>query len=136
MSKVVSLLGMVVAFVVAYGCERFVEHLRREFQMTTDIRPFLWFDSVALIILAAAVVILAWYVLFRTSRDVWVAAVFIVVGVGVTIAWAAEMTLGTNLLVPSRIGEFLAPDTYVRYVGALVAVIGIASLAIPRRLRR
>jgi len=127
---------MAATFVVAYGCERYVEHLRREFQMTTDIRPFLWFDSVALIILAAAVVLLAWYVLLRADRDVWVAGVFIVVGIGVTIAWAVEMTLGTNLLGPTRIGEYLAPDTYVRYVGALVAVIGIASLAIPRRLRR
>lgn len=136
MSKAVSLVGLVLTFAVAYGCQRLTAYLKTEMAEALEAEPVFWFDSFALVIVSAALLFLSWYVIYRARKDVWVAAVFVLAGVGVTFAWAFEMTLGTTLISRMPNAEYLMPYSYVRYAAAFVAVIGIASLVIPRRLRR
>jgi len=136
MSKLVSFAGLVGVFVVAHYLERILTHLRLEGGMITDLRPYLWFSSFAVIILSIALMLLSWYVVFRLKRDTWVASVFVVVGLASTFAWAIDISLRVSLdrhLLPSRLMDFFVPNSYVQYAAAFVAVIGIASFLLPRR---
>ena len=136
MSKIVSFAGLIVTLIVAYGLERLVTWLRAEMGETLAIERYLWVESVAIVILAITLMLLAWYVALRSDRDLWVAAVFVLVGLGATFAVAIEASLGLlgSRALPIRVEEFLWPDSYVRYAAAFVGVIGIASLLVRRPL--
>jgi len=134
MSKIVSFAGLIATFMVAYGLERLVTWLRADMGVTLAANRYLWTESVAIMILATTLMLLSWYVVFQSDRDVLVAAVFVLVGLGATFAVAIEMSLGLSRIAASHMGEFLWPDSYVRYAAAFVAVIGIASLLVRRPL--
>ena len=70
MSKIVSFAGLVGTFIVAYACERLVRSLLVKGSQTLFLGPYLWWESVAVLVLAIALMLLAWYVVFRTDRDI------------------------------------------------------------------
>jgi hypothetical protein len=135
MSKIVSFAGLVGTFIVAYACERVWRYLLLKASQTLVFGTYVWLESVVILILASVLMLLAWYVVFRTRRDVWVASVFVLIGIGVTFAYAIEISLHSALILPGM-EEFLAPRSYVHYAAAFVTVIGIASFVVPRRLRK
>ena len=79
--------------------------------------------------------LLAWYVVSRANRDIWVGAVFIVVGLVLTFSVAVEVSL-ESFWLSDRVMRFAAYNSYGQYVAAFAAVIGIACLVAPRWLRR
>jgi uncharacterized membrane protein len=136
--RILSFVGLVVTFAAAYGFERLVTHMRTEVGLTASgalAKSTLWVESSALVILAAMLVLLAWYVLSRANRDTWVGAVFVVVGLVLTFLVAIEWSL-ERVWLSDRVMEFAAYKSYGHYVAAFVAVIGIACLVAPKRRRR
>ncbi len=69
--RVLSFVGLVVTFAVAYGFQRLVTHMRTQVGVTasgTLAKSTLWVESIALVVLAATLLLLAWYVLSRVSK--------------------------------------------------------------------
>jgi len=132
MSQIVSFSGLVITFVLAYGCDRWVESLRAEMTGTFNISSFLWQTGVANLLLAIALLLLTWYVIFWVNRSKLVSAVFLLVGLAVTFATAMEMSFASTL-PPLGIVEFLTPNSHVVYVAAFIAALGLAGLVLPMR---
>ena len=133
MAEAISLAGMVAAFALAYGCDRWIESLRAEATRNFTIASFLWQAGLANLLLAAALLLLAWYVLVRVIGIKWVPAVLLLAGLAVTFLMAIEMSVAATL-PPLGIAEFLTPNSHVLFAAAFVAVIGLAGLVLPRRL--
>ena len=79
--------------------------------------------------------LLAWYVLSRAGRDMWVGAVFALVGLILTFLVAIEVSL-ERIWLSDRVMNLAGHHSYGQYVAAFVAVIGIACLVAPKRHRR
>lgn len=79
--------------------------------------------------------LLAWYVLSRARRDIWVGAVFVVVGLVLAFALAIEMSL-ERVWFSDRVMNLAGYGSYGHYVAAFAAVIGIACLLAPKRRGR
>jgi hypothetical protein len=133
MSKIVSFAGMAATFLMAYACDRWVELLRIEATQNFAIASYLWVAGAANLLLAIALLLLTWYVIFRTGRSTLVSSVFVLVGLALTFALAIDISVASTL-PPLGIVEFLTPNSYVLYVAAFVTVIGIAGFVLPRRL--
>ena len=133
MSKIVSFAGMVATFLMAYACDRWVELLRIEATQNFAIASYLWVAGAANLLLAIALLLLTWYVIFRTGRSTLVSSVFVLVGLALTFALAIDISVAATL-PPLGIVEFLTPNSRVLYVAAFVTVIGIAGFVLPRRL--
>jgi hypothetical protein len=136
--RVLSFVGLVATFAVAYGFQRLVTHMRVQVGVTasgTLAKSTLWVESIAVVVLAAMLLLLAWYVLSRARRDIWVGAVFIVVGLALTFSVAIEMSL-ERFWLSDRVMNLAGYNSYGHFVAAFVAVIGIACLVAPKRRRR
>lgn len=134
-TRILSFVGLVVTFAAAYGFERLVTHMRVQLGVTPSValgKSLFWVEAIALLVLAAMLLLLAWYVISRTRRDIWVGVLFAVVGLVFTFVVAIEWSL-ESFWFPARVTEFAAHKSYGHYVAAFVAVIGIACLVVPRR---
>ncbi|MGA9397342.1 MAG: hypothetical protein WBV22_03690 [Anaerolineaceae bacterium] len=132
MSQIVSFAGLGFTFVLAYGCDRWIESLRAELAEMFNISSFLWQTGVANLLLAVALLLLTWYVIYWGNRSKLVSAVFLLVGLAVTFATALEMSFASTL-PPLGIMEFLMYNSHVVYVAAFIAALGLAGLILPRR---
>ncbi len=131
MLKAWSIVGLGVAFAIAYGCDRWVESLRTEAAQTLTIASFLWGAGVAHLLLAGVLLLLAWYVIVRADRSKLASSVFALVGLLVTFASAITIS-AVSTLPPLGIVEFLTPNSYVLNAAAFVAVIGFAGFVLPK----
>jgi hypothetical protein len=133
MSKIVSFAGLAATFIVAYACDRWGEFLRVEASRTFAMAPYLWLSGAANLLLALALFLLLWYVIFRATKSTLVSALFVLIGLGLTFAAAVGMSLASPF-PPFGIVEFSTPGSHVLYVSAFVTVIGIAGFILPKRL--
>jgi hypothetical protein len=136
--RILSYLGLVVTFAVAYGLQRLVTHMRAQMGVTasaTLAKSTLWVESIALVVLAAMLLLLAWYVLSRVGRDTWVGAGFVLVGLVLTFVVAMEISL-EKIWLSDRVMNLAGYNSYGHYVAAFALVIGIACLVAPKRRRK
>jgi len=131
MSKIASFAGLVTTFIVAYACDRWVEFLQVQAYRSFVLAPYLWLAGMANLILAIALLLLTWHVIFWANKSRLVSSMFALVGLAFTFAAAFNMSLPSPL--PAGIVEFSTPGSHVLYVAAFVAVIGIAGFILPRR---
>ncbi len=137
-TRILSFVGLVATFAVAYGFERLVTHMRAEMGVTASAalaKSTLWVESIAIVVLAAMLLLLAWYVISRANRDIWVGAVFVVVGLVLTFLVAIEWSVG-RIWLSDRVMNLTGYNSYGHYVAAFALVIGIACLVAPKRRRR
>ena len=137
-TRILSFVWLVATFAVAYGFERLVTHMRSEMGVTasaTLAKSTLWVESIAIVVLAAMLLLLAWYVVSRANRDIWVGAVFIIVGLVLNFLVAIEWSVG-RIWLSDRVMEFVAFKSYGHYVAAFALVIGVTCLLAPKRRRR
>ena len=136
--RILCFVGLMVTFALAYGFQRLVTHMREQVGVTASgalAKSTLWVESIAIVVLAAMLLLLAWYVVSRANRDIWVGAVFIVVGLVLTFDVALETSL-ERFWLSDRVMRLAAYNSYGHYVAAFALVIGIACLLAPKRLRR
>ena len=125
MSKILSFAGLVITFFGAFICDRWLELLRIETARSFAIAPYLWIAGAANLLLAIALLALAWYVIFRVGKSIWVSSVFVFVGLALTFASAIDISV-TSTLPPLGIYDYLVPNSHVLYAAAIVAATGIA----------
>jgi hypothetical protein len=132
MSKIKSFAGLVITFGIAFGCDLWVESLRRNLTLNSDISAFLWQAGIANLLLAIALLLLTWYVLFWVKRSKLVSAIFLLFGLVITFVSALEISFASTL-PPLGVVEFLTPNSHVLYAAAFVAILGLAGFFLPRR---
>ena len=135
--RVLSVVGMLVVFAAAYGFERLMTHMKTQLGVTVSMalaKGIHWVDAVAVLVLAALLLILGWYVITRLNRDKYVGVLFTVVGLALTILVAVELSLERPFR-PYWMVEIFHLESYAHFVAAFIAVIGIACLVAPRRRR-
>ncbi len=132
MSNLLSYAGLVGVFIVAYVCQHWDNSVYRAASQDFGIERLVWLHNVISLIVAVAVIALAWYVMVRADKSIWVAAGFALIGLGVTFAYAIQVS-ANSAEVPLFLQDLLGLSGYPHTVGAFVAVIGIASFVLPRR---
>ncbi len=131
MTIIISLAGLVIVFFLAYGFDRLIMALQQAASAAFALSSFLWLSGIANLILAGALLLLAWFVYFRAAKSKLISVIFTVLGLLGTFASALIFTFFSTL-PPLGIAEFLTPYSRVVVVAGLIAVIGIAGL-FPRK---
>ncbi len=125
MTKPFSLIGMAATLVIAYGVDWGLKSLAETAQRTFVYEPYLWLAGPANLVLAGALVALAWFVIFRAERSKVVSSIFVIVGLLVTFSFA--IIISAKVLLPiGYLLAFLTPNSHLVYAGGFMAVIGIA----------
>jgi hypothetical protein len=122
MNTVISLIGLIAVFAMAYGFDQWAVLVQRLAKENFNLMPYFWFLSITNLALASSVSALAWFVCFRTNKRWLISAVFLVVGLFVTFAFAITHTFPI----------FLPPNSRGAYVSAFVIVIGFARLLLSK----
>ena len=127
MTIIISLAGLVIVFFLAYGFDRLIMTLQQAATAAFALSSFLWLGGLANLILAGALLLLAWFVYFRAAKSKLISVIFTVLGLLGTFASALIFTFFSTL-PPLGIAEFLSPYSRVVVVAGLIAVIGIVGL--------
>jgi hypothetical protein len=130
MTNIISLVGLVIVCILAYGFDRWIVALQQTATRPSSIASILWLSSIANLILAGTLLLLAWFVNFRTAKSKWISVTFLIIGLLVTFASALIFT-AFSTFPPLGVAEFLMPTSRVVFVMAFIALIGITGL-IPR----
>lgn len=125
MSKILSFAGLVFTFVMAYASDLLVDAFRKRAATTFTYTPYLWLAGVVNIFLAILLLLLTWYVVFRSDKSLFVSSMFVLIGLALTFA---------ATLPPIYTQVAFTPNSHVLYVAAFVTVIGIAGFVLPRQL--
>jgi hypothetical protein len=134
MFELISFVGLLATFALAYGCDRWVEALRAETAQSSTIASFLWQAGAANLLLDATLLLLAWFVNFRASRGRLVSSFYLLIGLAVTFAVAIEWSV-VSTLPPLGVVEFFTPNSHILYTGAFLAIIGIAGFILPKQIK-
>jgi hypothetical protein len=132
-NAIISLLSLAAIFAMAYGFDRWSELLRRQAFANFTWISYYWFLSISNLIFPGLMLVLAWFICFRTNRTRVISAVFLIVGLLVTFAFVivhsivavSSGSITTAIFLPS-------PDSRVVYVSAIAAAIGIAGLVLSK----
>lgn len=131
MTNIISLTGLVIVSFLAYSFDRWIVALQQTATRPSSIVSILWLSGIANLILAGALLLLAWFVNFRAAKSKWVYVTFLIIGILVTFTSAFIFT-AFSTLPPLGVAEFLTPTSRVVFIMAFIAVIGLAGL-IPRK---
>ena len=137
--RILSIVGLVATLAAAYGFERLDLYMRERLGRTASMalgKSLYWVESIVPVVLAAMLLLLAWYVVTRANRSLVVGVVFIVVGMFLTFVMATEISLLERTTVLQRVGSPVYMDSYGHYAAAFLTVIGVACLVAPKRLSR
>jgi hypothetical protein len=137
-SKWVSLAGMLVVLVLAFGLDIAVAFLRVENARTFDFWRFLWLFYIVELAFAISIVAFGWLFLSKSSQSAAVSSIVLIIGLLMVFSFPLRM-LFLNLTEPflgpieSFLGPFgrfldITPFTYEFHAAALLAVMGAAGL--------
>jgi hypothetical protein len=110
---------------MAYGFDRWIVALQQTTTRAFAITSYLWLSSIANLILACALLFVAWFVNFRATKRKMVSVTFLVIGFLVTFASALIFT-AFSTLPPLGIAEYVNPYSRVVFVAGLITVMGVA----------
>jgi membrane protein YdbS with pleckstrin-like domain len=128
MMKVISIAGMIGTLALAYGLDRLLESFRQTAARTSDIAPVLWLMVLANLLVAASVLMLAWFVDMKSKKSILVSAIFLVTGVLLLLSVTPSVMVPLSYLPdPFRLFQ-PSPNSLLYRTGAFITVIGILGL--------
>ncbi len=133
------LIGVVIVLALTWGLDMLMEYLCRRIAQTFDLglaSAGLWIQTLSTFLLAALLLLLFWFVLTYASRNVWVAAIYILMGLffgffRLLYSWPA--TAARLPAPPLIVYGLLQPGSSTVLAGTFVAIIGLLVLILPRR---
>ena len=128
-NAIISLLGLAVAFAMAYGFDRWSNLLRRQASANFDWAAYYWFLSISNLFFACLMLILAWFVCFRAKTRL-VSILYLVFGLLGTFAFVIEFSISSTfqMITPG----FLLPSSRVVDVSAFAVAIGFAGFILSK----
>jgi len=142
-SDIISLLGMIATFAIAYGLDAWIASLRKLASQTFNPAPGMLVAIVSNFIMAAVLLLLSWFVIFQSEAARWIAYLFIIIGALVAIfpgtlfirspsfSWFRSFPLTAwlrDVLFVAGLGSHLFLSA------AFLAMIGLFALIHQRRL--
>ena len=137
MSKIASLIGLAATIVLANALDRFIVALRVQAAQTFNPVPRLWGSALANLLIATAILVLAWFSLLRQQRSKTVSVTFLVIGLfllcGLALMLSTPAPIQTGLLSPafdpiSHLLLDVGPNSYLSFLSAFFVLIGILGL--------
>ncbi len=117
---------------IAYDLDTWREVLRQQNALTANLTTIvLWSYSISYLLMAAALLSLFAWMMYRQQRSKWVAWIYIVVGLFFCAFPVIYFSPAAWLVTP-----FIAASSFPTYLptaGAFIAITGLALLVIPRR---
>ncbi len=132
----ISILGLVAVLTIARGLDAILEALRRRNAVTFDL-PYaiLWSQTVIALVLAALLLLLAWFVILRAPRNPWISALYLLAGSLLVLGPQIYFTPALAVWIPEFLFTSVASrGSYLFTAGGFIAVIGLLSLSVPQRL--
>lgn len=143
MSRVISIMEMVIMLAFAWGLDYWVNLLRKSAFVSFNYIPMLWGTSAANLFIAVIWVYLAWLILRRNAGSRWVSGSYLLVGLLVTILVPLQLTVSENyrgllLFEQTRLLRFgimgmIGFTSRFTLSAAYICVLGGISLLIPKR---
>jgi hypothetical protein len=135
-SGALSIMGLVLVLAIARGFEAFMAYLVKRNAQTFSL-PYIimWSYVFFILILAAILLLLFWYILNQTPRKVWVSMVFLLIGSYNTTSPMLYFTPLFCCLPPQMESLLFPPSSYMSYTflsGGFVAIIGLFTLILPK----
>ncbi len=132
-----SIVGLIVVLAIAWGLDSFIAYLAPRLPRLAP-RSCAGPCTLALIslLLAALLLLLFWFVLISAPRNVWIAALYLLVGL--------FLAFFRVLYFVPAIGSWMPPSLYYPLLsatsstvlaGSFIAIIGLFMLILPRRPR-
>jgi hypothetical protein len=126
---IVSIVGFFVVLGIAWGSDtisRFYNLNNMEPHVLNFI--YLWFYPLITLLLAAILLILAWFVLIQAPRNVWISLVFLVTGLFLVFYLALYFI--PELGLPSIDVLLNTHTSYLSSSGGFIAIIGLLALVL------
>lgn len=124
-----SVIAMILIIALAAGLDQLVNILREQASRTAYPYPVLWCYTLGNLLLAGLLVALSIWVLFQSPRNLWVAVVYLIVGLYIS---------AFPLLYFSPVGPFIlnfgvGARSFLAMAGGIIAFIGLAVILDPAR---
>ena len=130
-----SAIGLIVLLVIARWLDAFAAFARRHIALVNP--PYdviLWIPALSSLLLAALLLLLFWFVLTRAPRNVWIAALYLLVGLFLAFSRVLYFVPAVSGWVPpSFYAPLASPASYTSLTGSFIAIIGLFMLILPRR---
>jgi hypothetical protein len=129
-NTIISLIGLVTAFAMAYGFDKWSELLMRQARVNFTWESYYWFLSISNLVFAGLILVLAWFVCFHANKTRIVPIIYLIVGLLATFAFVIEFTVSpiSQMITPG----FLLPSSRVVDVSAFATAIGVAGFILSK----
>ena len=123
---VITLIGLA----AIYALDNWLHNLQLQGSSTFNIAPYIWASSIANLIVAALILLLAWYTLWKKRKNVLIATFFTLVG----LIWAFYPVIifltGIDFFWLPAVA-FRGPASLFLTASAFIAGIGILTFLLP-----
>ncbi len=134
---VYSIVGLIVVLGMALGFDFLMDFLRRRNAVTFSLTlVILWAYPLIALFLAAVSLLLFRFLLNRAPRNVWVALIFLIIGLFITmypILYFTPVFGGLFNPVP-WLNNSLLPNSYIFSSGSFIAIMGLFALIFQRKM--
>jgi len=128
---IASICGLIVVLGLGWGCDRLMQFMRYVNTQTFSLNiTILWAFALVAVLLPAAWLLLAWFVLIRAPRNIWVSLIFLLCGSIIVASPVLYFTPGLGLWLSTILQ--VDPTTYLFSSGGFVAVLGVLGLILRR----
>jgi hypothetical protein len=135
-SSVFSIIGLLIVLGVARGFDALMAYLaKRNAQTFTLPYVIMWSSVIIILFLAAILLLLFWFVVERTSRESWVAIIFLLIGLFFVVSPLLYF-IPMFCCLPPQLESLLFPSasfiSYTVSAGGFIAIMGLFALILPR----
>ncbi len=130
---VLSVIGLIVVLGITGGLDAFIAFLRhRNLELSSSFYAFFWCQTLIALLLAAMLLFLSWFVLYRAHRNIWIAALYLLTGLYIVLTPEIYFTPALSDWLPQWIFNIVVlPDSHMYAAGGFIAIIGLFILILP-----
>jgi hypothetical protein len=129
--KFAALAGMITILAIAYEVDRLDRFLQIENELYFNPLPLLWLYQLSDEILAACLLVLAWFAIFKGKSSL-VSGIYLATGLFIGLYIPLTFTLRLPGFYPG-LGAVLMPGNRVTLTGAFLTMTGLTGLILRRR---
>ena len=129
--KFAALAGMVAILAIAYEVDRLDRFLQIESELYFNPLPLLWLYQLSDEILAACLLVLAWFAIFKGKSSL-VSGIYLATGLFIGFYFPLTFTLRLPGFYPG-LSAVLMPGNRVTLTGAFLTMTGLTGLILRRR---
>jgi hypothetical protein len=129
--KFAALAGMITILAIAYEVDRLDRFLQIENELYFNPLPLLWLYQLSDEILAACLLVLAWFAIFKGKSSL-VSGIYLATGLFIGLYIPLTFTMRLPGFYPG-LGAVLMPGNRVTLTGAFLTMTGLTGLILRRR---